>query len=268
MTATVHSPVAVLMASRPKAPELLCRAVSTVARQSHLPSRVVIVFDRTFPDVDTLRQVEMDCSVLSLMTLRNSGHPGAAGAWNTGLRWLQQAGFEGYVAILDDDDEWDPGHLECCLAASASGSADVVISGLRVLRDGVELPRAPLMSASRDDFLAGNPGWQGSNTFARHSTLWRVGGFTEGMTSTNDRDLAVRLLGLPDVTTAFTGRMTATWHIRTGSDALSRPGSAEKREGLLQFYAAHQGLMSPDIKAQFMKRAKEVFGVDVEGGQV
>lgn len=256
------------MASRPKAPELLCRAVSTVASQSHLPSRVVIVFDRSFPPVETLSQVERDCSGLSLTTLCNRGASGAAGAWNSGLRWLQQACFEGYVAILDDDDEWDPDHLERCLAANAGGSADLVISGLRVLRDGVELPRAPLMSASRDDFLAGNPGWQGSNTFARHSTLWRVGGFTEGMTSTNDRDLAVRLLGLPDIHVAFTGRMTATWHIRTGSDALSRPGSAEKREGLLQFYAAHQGLMTPNIKAQFMKRAKEVFGVDIEGGLI
>lgn len=256
------------MASKPKAPELLCRAVSTVALQSRLPACMVIVFDRTFPPANTLSQVERNCSAVTLTTLRNTGASGAAAAWNTGLRWLQHAGFQGYVAILDDDDEWDPDHLEWCLAASAEGSADVVISGLRVVRDSVELPRAPLMSASRDDFLAGNPGWQGSNTFVKQSTLWRVGGFTEGMASTNDRDLAVRILGLSDISVAFTGRMTATWHIRTGSDALSRPGSAEKREGLLQFYAAHRALMTADVEARFMKRAKDVFGVDIKGGQV
>ncbi|WP_219846443.1 hypothetical protein, partial [Burkholderia multivorans] len=159
--------------------------------------------------------------------------------------------------------QWDPDHLSQCERAGARGGADVVLSGLRVMKDGVEIPRAPLSSVTVDDFLAGNPGWQGSNTFVKLEALMRVGGFTDGLPSTNDRDLAVRLLGLPDLKVAFTHRMTATWHIDSQADALSRPGSPEKRAGLLQFLAMHGHLMSPDVMTRFKARARDLFGVDM-----
>jgi glycosyltransferase involved in cell wall biosynthesis len=193
----------------------------------------------------------------------NERHRGAAGAWNTGLAWLNARRFNGYVAILDDDDEWDADHLESCAKASDAGHADVVISGLRFIKDGVEQFREPLHSISRDDFLAGNPGWQGSNTFVRSRTLQRVGGFTDGLPSTNDRDLAVRLLGLPDLSVAFTGRMTASWHLRSESDSVSRPGSPEKRAGLRQFFQMHGHLMSLKVEARFRQRARDLFEVEV-----
>ena len=140
---------------------------------------------------------------------------------------------------------------------------DVVLSGLRVIRSGVELQRQPLTSISRDDFLAGNPGWQGSNTFAKLSALARVGGFTNGMPSANDRDLAVRLLSLPDLTVSFTNQMTATWHLDSQPDALSRRGGTEKREGLAWLLRQHGHLMTPDIRARFLARARDLFDVNL-----
>jgi Glycosyl transferase family 2 len=258
-----QTPIATLIASRPKHSDLLRRALTSVTQQQRLPDFLLLTFDSRLPDPGVLDDSTSHSLIKEAVVLRNQCRPGAAGAWNTGLLWLQAHGFEGYVAILDDDDEWDPDHLSQCELAGTLDDADVVLSGLRVMKDGVEIPRSPLSSVSRDDFLAGNPGWQGSNTFVKLDALMRVGGFTDGLPSTNDRDLAVRLLGLPDLKVAFTHRMTATWHIDSQADALSRPGSPQKRAGLLQFLAMHGHLMSPDVMTKFKSRARDLFSVDL-----
>lgn len=255
--------IATLIASKPGRSELLLRAVSTVVGQQRRPDRLILVADRSPTASNVIGMMQSTFRFPGLVTLTNQHSMGAAGTWNTGLAWLQERRFNGYVAILDDDDEWDPDHLSQCEQAGAQGDADVVLSGLRVMKDGVEIPRLPLSSVARDDFLAGNPGWQGSNTFVKLEALMRVGGFTDGLPSTNDRDLAVRLLGLPDLKVAFTHRMTATWHIDSQADALSRPGSPEKRAGLLQFLAMHGHLMSPEVMTRFKARARDLFGVDM-----
>lgn len=257
-------PITTLMASKPSRSELLLRALDAVHAQTRPADQLIVVFDRTSTGTSAPGAMVHDRLLnMGAVVLTNTRSQGAAGTWNTGLSWLQDQRFDGYVAILDDDDEWDSDHLKQCESASLEGRVDVVLSGLRVVKDGVELPRAPLSSVSRDDFLSGNPGWQGSNTFVKSRAIERVGGFTDGLPSTNDRDLAVRLLGLPDLTTAFTGRMTASWHLSSHGDGLSRAGSPEKRAGLLQFFAMHRHLMSSQVETRFRTRARELFGVDV-----
>lgn len=258
-----QAPIATLIATRNKRERLLTRALGSVFQQLCRPELLIVVRDSSVEGREN-REISSGTPLVgNAIVLFNHNSPGAAGAWNTGLQWLQLQGFDGYVAILDDDDEWDADHLIQCIKTGAQGDADVVLSGLRVLKDGVEIPRAPLSSVTVDDFLAGNPGWQGSNTFVKLEALMRVGGFTDGLPSTNDRDLAVRLLGLPDLKVAFTHRMTATWHIDSQADALSRPGSPEKRAGLLQFLEMHGHLMLPDVMTRFKARARDLFGVDM-----
>ena len=255
--------ITALIASRPRVESLLEVALPSVLGQIRRPDRLVIVSDRrsfSKKEEETLLNAAGGCP---LQVLSNRFSQGAAGSWNTGLQWLTHRGTTGYVAILDDDDEWDPEHIAEC-EMKCTEEPDVVLSGLRVLRQGSELPREPLCSVSRDDFLAGNPGWQGSNTFVKLATLMRIGGFSDGMPSTNDRDLAVRLLSLPDLSIAFTGRMTATWNLGSQPDALSRPGSAEKRDGLQMFLQRHGHLMSAQVQARFFERAKNIFGLDLK----
>ena len=255
--------IATLVASKPKRPEVLYRALSTAVAQERTPNQLVLVFDRSWPEPSELMTIRRLLAPLDVAIIRNLQSPGAAGTWNTGLQYLVQKGFDGYVAILDDDDEWDKDHLLRCEMACQDADAEVVISGLRLVKDGVELPHEPLVSVCRDDFLAGNPGWQGSNTFVKLHTLMRVNGFTNGMPSTNDRDLAVRLLSLPDLKVAFTQCMTSTWHIDSQEDALSNPGSVQKRDGLIQFLDMHGHLMTPEIFANFRRRAKNIFGIEI-----
>lgn len=255
--------ITTLIATRPRIESLLDVALPSVLRQIRRPDRIVVVSDgRPFSKAEEGALLQASGG-LSLNLLTNRFSQGAAGTWNTGLQWLWHQEPSVYVAILDDDDEWDPEHLAECERA-CSEKPDVVLSGLRVVKQGLELPRGPLLNVTRDDFLAGNPGWQGSNTFVKLATLIRVGGFWDGMPSTNDRDLAVRLLSLPDLSIAFTARMTATWHLGAQPDALSRPGSAEKRDGLLMFLQRHGHLMSAQVRTRFIDRARDLFGLELD----
>ena len=194
--------------------------------------------------------------------LFNDRTPGVAGTWNAGLAFIAQHWPHCYVAVLDDDDEWSPDHIEACFeAARQTGWPDVVVSGLRLCKDGVEIPRTPPADLSINDFLAGNPGWQGSNTFVSIAAMLEVGGFTEGLASTNDRDLAIRLLSRPRTRIAYTGRHTATWHIESQRQCLSTPGNPAKIKGLAQFLTLHGHRMNTEIQERFFNRALSLFGI-------
>lgn len=109
-----HIPIATLIASKPKNPDLLRRALISVIQQYRRPDLLLLAFDRRLPEPGALDGVISNPFINGVVVLRNERMQGAAGTWNTGLSWLQEQGFDGYVAILDDDDEWDPDHLSQC----------------------------------------------------------------------------------------------------------------------------------------------------------
>lgn len=257
--------IAALVATRPRWELLIGVALPSIVSQTRCPNVLFVVSDERAFSPQEVEHLKTAAGEIDLRVIGNRRSPGAAGAWNTGIDEISALVKDGYVAILDDDDAWDSDHLQCCeSAALKAGVPDIVLSGLRVVRQGVELQRSPLTMMERDDFLAGNPGWQGSNTFVRISTLRKVGGFTDGLASTNDRDLAVRLLSIPDIEIAYTGKMTATWHLEACPDALSRRGSPQKRLGLQAFFRTHSHLMTPAIRLRCVERAKRLFDVDLE----
>lgn len=253
-----------LMATRPRMTAMQLVSLPCIVRQSRPLDALVIVADSR-----SLRAPEREtvCTLLPGLTvifLDNTHIPGAAGTWNTGLEYIQERWPDSYVAILDDDDVWDPDHLRvCCDVAHSEGLPDVVLSGIRTsTRDEVfatQMDWPPTV----DDFLAGNPGWQGSNTFALASVLKAAGNFTDGLMSANDRDLAVRLLMLDGLRLARTNRFTVTWHLGLFPDALSLLGIA-KAQGLRSFHQLHGHRMSPDVESAFFRRCEELFGLSRE----
>jgi hypothetical protein len=114
-----------------------------------------------------------------------------------------------------------------------------------------------------DDFLIGNPGWQGSNTFATATKLVAAGGFRESLVSCHDRDLAIRMLDLPETRISFTGQNTATWNLNTYPNALSRPGP-EKTNALRHFFALHGHRMSLETRQRFLCRCFELFSLTAD----
>ncbi|HBP1718585.1 TPA: glycosyltransferase family 2 protein [Pseudomonas aeruginosa] len=252
--------IRVLITTVPGRTELLRRAIASVCAQTMAPNSVVIVCDCGLMPADIAAAI--DLVVEDLHWLENPGPSGAANAWNTGIDYIAQRWPDDYLAILDDDDTWDSEHLlECLSCAVQADWPDLVISGIRTWLDGIEQPREPIRTMCVSDFLAGNPGWQGSNTFIRIATLLRAGGFTPGLSSCNDRDLAIRVLSLDDVRPAFTARHTVNWHHERGRACLSSAGSDGKLNGLARFHQLHGWRMTVELEIRFFTRAQDLFGL-------
>ncbi|MCA8937215.1 MAG: glycosyltransferase [Planctomycetes bacterium] len=253
-------PISVLIATKNRDALLLNRALPSVQRQWLQPDLVVLVSDGRRLPQELLGKLRAVIAPTSIVALENGRSPGAASAWNTGLSHLDRLGTRGFVAILDDDDEWDAEHLQECMTAAGRKGANIVVSGLRRMVNGSCIPRPLPRELSVDDFLVGNPGWQGSNTFVELDLMLAVGGFTDGLLSLNDRDLAIRLLRHHASRLAYTGKWTATWH-HDAAASLSAPRSRAKISGLRRFWSIHGRAMTPAQSAAFFDRACRYFGV-------
>lgn len=252
-------PVAALVATSNRESLLRSYSMPSIFAQTVRAAQVVVVNDGESLTEETRLGLHEAASAhgVPLTVLTNDRAHGAAGAWNKGLDHLWRAGHRGFVAILDDDDTWDEDHLEGNL--DHAEGAELVVSGLRMRAGGRVEPR-PLIETLRDrDFLTGNPGWQGSNTFVSLPTLMAVGGFRDGLASLNDRDLAIRLLRHPGVRWRLTGRWTATWNRDTPGN-LSGPNSEPKLSGLRRFWRIYGTDMSPLEQAAYFERAERIFG--------
>lgn len=252
-----------LVATRPDMALLCSRALPAIRAQIKAPTIVLVVFDQRPPSEQEREEITHQLAPLRVKVLCNTQLPGAAGAWNTGIAWAIRQLPNSYVAILDDDDHWDSKHLQCCWQTAEDHAwPDIVLSGLRVRIGNQTANSEPITSISQHDFLVGNPGWQGSNTFVKTKALREIGGFTPGLVSCNDRDLAIRLLDSPSRTMAYTSRFTATWYGAEKATALSAFGSAQKLAGLAQFYDRYQSRMTTHQQRLFFDRAAKVFGID------
>ena len=205
MHSTLHDGVAVLVATSERTELLKTRALPSIARQTRAPACVVVVDDsgdagakRTEALVRGWRPAGVDVAYL-----RNRRSTGAAGAWNSGLDHLLRICADPrrlFVAILDDDDEWAPVHLERCLAAAERQRLDVVASGFWRIEEGAEPSLVnPPESLEVPRFLVGNPGIQGSNLVCRLSVLLEAGMFDESLPSCTDRDSCIRIADLSGV---------------------------------------------------------------------
>src|SRR5690606_4387778 len=110
--------------------------------------------------------------------LYSQNQNGAAQCWNVGIDYANKLNSRAYLAILDDDDRWDSDHIEVCeTVLKHSPQCDVVLSGLKIQKDNQVIINPLPSTITIDDFLKGNPGWQGSNTFVRLQPLILAGKF-------------------------------------------------------------------------------------------
>jgi hypothetical protein len=251
---------AALVATKDRWNFLSGRALPSIRNQNFLPEIVVLVNDGNFFNNNQIKELTKILAQIPFVILQNGKSPGAAGAWNTGLEYLRKSLFDGYVAILDDDDEWDCNHLYLNISKAIETGAELVVSGLRLIVSGQIQQRQLLFKLEAKDFLCGNPGLQGSNTFVSLQALSRVGNFTEGLPSLNDRDMAFRLLR-SKIKTAFTGQWTASWFHDVERKTLSTPRSMEKIIGLQWFWKKYSVEMSNDERAAYLERAWKFFDV-------
>ena len=241
-------------------PELLVsRAFNSVLNQSQKPYKVVLVDNSTSAMTKKTNKENFRFAFPEGAYLENQGSPGASGTWNTGLNWIQSNDPDAWVAVIDDDDEWFENHIELC--SKQMNDNDAVLSGIQVLIDGSVREETIPNDLSRRDFFAGNPGWQGSNTFATVRSLLGIGGFDESLLCTNDRDLAVRWLSVIENRIGYTGEATVKYRLESNRECLTLNSRLGKQTGILQFFNKHSSSMCDDDKINFIQRAK-MFDVD------
>ena len=107
--------------------------------------------------------------------------PGASGAWNSALAHLQPTAPEVFVAVLDDDDAWEPSYLEQCERTALAHNLDMVAAGIvyHEAGDASGRPLAPPPRLDVNELLVRNTHIQGSNLFVRLRKLLEAGGFDE-----------------------------------------------------------------------------------------
>ena len=254
-------PVIALIASTPRYENLVRIAVPSIVAQLTPPKAVVIVADKHQLSTAEQQALQAMLNGIPLITLQNRFLPGAAGSWNTGIHYIAEQFSSSYIAILDDDDSWQASHLSQCLANSHNGTADIVLAGINVIKDGVNIATNVPVNICADDFLVGNPGWQGSNTFICSKVAMQIGGFTNGLISSNDRDFAIRLLSDKRYHISYTGNATVNWACGHNPAALSAPGSLQKRIGCAQFLQLHGHRMSAKQKKQYFQRMETLFNL-------
>jgi len=257
---TPNAPIFVLVTTFNRTDLLKSRALSSISNQS-VGFEGILLVDNS--DSEKTRKMNREVFLERFPEGNyqvNEGHPGAAGTWNQGLRWIEQQNPEAWVAIIDDDDEWLPNHIELCKAHSTGN--DAVISGIRTSLDGQFVEDRIPSAIAQSDFFATNPGWQGSNTFARASKLLEAGGFDESLLCTHDRDLAIRCLELPEFRIGFTEQVTMIYHLEKSRDSLTMTGGSGKHTGLLQFHRKHFERMTEEDERGFIKRSVDLFGID------
>ena len=130
--------IAVVIATRNREAELANRALRSVLAQTRTPDFLVVIDDSDRRHHDANRRIVDGVTAppgraMRVRYLRNDRTRGASGAWNVGLDWLhrQVDDCDGLmIAILDDDDSWEPDYLAACAARAEESNLDMVAADI------------------------------------------------------------------------------------------------------------------------------------------
>ena len=258
--------IAAIIATHNRHQLLAERALPSVAHQSRPPDVLVVVDDSDEEHKPSNRRIVANFQIqgTEVVYLENFRTPGAAGAWNSALSWLQDAEPLAFAAFLDDDDAWAPTYLERCEEAVTEGNVDMVAAGIVYHKTSVH-EGWPLSIPERLDvgqLFVRNPHVQGSNLFVRLRKLLEAGGFDEALTSTTDRDMCIRLTGLGSVRFEPLNEHLIHHYAEDDRPRLSSAGGDAKQAGLRQFYRKYGSRMTEEQRAAFVERSLEAYRSD------
>ena len=225
---------------------------------------LVVVDDSDSEVRDSNRKTveRLEAHGIKTVYLKNGRTSGAAGAWNTALSYLQATAPSAFVAILDDDDSWDPEYLRLCEKTVSSRGLDMTASGIVYHGSAAmkEMLLDPPDDLVADDLLVRNTNIQGSNMFVRLRRMLEAGGFDESLASTTDRDVCIRLADMRTIRYSALAGHLVHHYAEDDRPRLSTPGSLKKCAGLDYFFRKHRGRMSEIQKSAFLTRGRDLFG--------
>ena len=221
-------------------------ALQSIAAQTRAPLEVVVVDDASSDDsrgvVERARPlleergvevVVLPAQVFNAGRARNIGIEAARGDW---------------IAFLDADDIWFPGHLEDACALLERSDDVAFLAGFEALDlKGQTSPLSPLSLGQTQNGLA--PGaflkvlvnfdpFGHSNVMYRRERVLEVGGFDAVQTRVHDMDLWLRVIR--DHTFCFDAKAHSAYRMDT-------PGSVSKNRVSRQFFCLRMLLKNRDL---------------------
>lgn len=181
------------------------------------------------------------------------------GAWNTGIFEVYRRFPNGFVCILDDDDEYLSNHLSDCVVSIGKNTV-AVFQRLIWQNDDASIIKFDLtkVQLSAEKFFVGNPGVQGSNMFFKTQSLVDISGFDETLPNTTDRDLMIRFLWKNDLDSIEVIETIGVKHYNHNREKVNND-IPRKQKGLDLFYKKYKAFFSEDAYQKSLTRAKVFF---------
>lgn len=218
-------------------PAYLPQAIRSAAGQTHAELELVLVQDGGDPiDAESLDAIEA-LEFPSTFAGHEGGAQGVARSRNQGIERARAD----TVAILDDDDLWDPPHVAHLAALlDRDPAVDVAFSDARIRRedDGAERVIArdfELDVFSRDDYVPP------STMLIRRTAFERFGFFDPEFTCSEDWDWMLRVARAGGVIARSPG-VTATVLIHAGAHSALMLQRLEERKRCLELLRERHGL--------------------------
>jgi glycosyltransferase involved in cell wall biosynthesis len=241
--------------------ELLPRALKSVKSQSRPPDFVYIISNST---KDNLLFEVKTCADFGYRIIQNYRTNNCAGAFNVAIEELVKengVSEDLYFASLDDDDEWMPTYLEE-MEINNTENYDVLAGEIIRISNTENSLMALPNNLSEKDFLIGNPGLQGSNTFIKLSMLLKAGAFDESIIATIDRDLFIRVFFLKPKYKVINKKLVIQ-HTDNDRERLTT-NYYVKKKCLNLFFNKYKNFMNEVETEQFLERSKNLFSVTIE----
>ena len=169
-----------------------------------------------------------------------------------------------WLALLDDDDWWDPEYLEKCVSLVDERCRQVVAGLTRYDQSNPEGFNLSVPEELQcDSFLIKNPHIQGSNLFVRMDSFIGAGGFDESILSCTDRDFCIRLF---ENKNHHWKRLNQhlVHHDARKPGRISDSNSKRKTQGIQRFAMKHQFRMDEEQWGEFLRVTKERFGIELD----
>jgi glycosyltransferase involved in cell wall biosynthesis len=247
---------------------LFNRALKSVMNQAYPPDFTVIIDDnQNEGEFEIIKSKLKDINIPNICCIRNfkTKHYSGTGAWNSGADFLREKFQDtktAYLAFLDDDDEWAATYLKKCAEQikvhGVEKTKAVFANIVRLHKDRNIYFELTKENLTVKNFLHGNPGVQGSNTFFNFEAFMDIGGFDEGLKSCNDRDIMTRFLIYHSIENIALVNETLVYCYAQSRVAVTEIPSI-KWEGLDKFYDKYINLYTADLLEESLKRAENLF---------
>jgi len=250
-------------------PRLLAeRSLPSVAAQNRRPELLIVADDskesiRARNQATVAKFSARHCFRARYVVNRRTA--GASGCWNSGaMAALREfdALDDVYLAILDDDDEWLPHHLESAAAlhAKQKGAVDFIGASHERLESTKQMTITAPQRLARGGFFTGYSQIIGSAMVFRLSTFMRAGMFDESLPTCTDRDLNIRMSSLPGINYTGLQSVSVQHHADNTRRRISNPSGEKKIAGLARFWDKYRGWMSVSEQQVCAARAARLFG--------